>query len=305
MKSQNNSRNISEAAQTTPEIIKQSEQRNNDLDITDKLKKQFQIKNCFVKLNFMHTEKSAMDEPSPAPDSAKRRPGRKPKASMMTKIAETPAKTEKPKSEERIDDSTVENADKAENCEILTLKSEKSTASEKKQTKKETLEPTIESGGRGKRTRKPNPKYMDESMVSATKHLGRDDSAESENAEGEDGDDEMQSSDEPRNDAPLKKRMLQKHGIKSGSGRKPVTGKSTAMNAARKSVGSVGTKRKLEIDIDIDDERGKQLFLDAKRRFTQVCFDCENKLSIATKWTKNIVFSKLNPYCLNLVYSPL
>lgn len=272
MKSQNNNRNIPKGVQTTPQIIKQSDQRNNDLDITDNMKKQFQIKNCFVKLNFMHTEKSAMDETSPTPsDSAKRRPGRKPKALLMTKNAETPVKTvENPKSEERIDDSIEENEDKDHNSENLTLKCEKSTTNEKKQTKKESAEPTIESGGRGKRTRKPNPKYMDESMVSATKHLGRDDSAESENAEGDDGDDEMQSSDEPRNDAPLKKRMLQKHGIKSASARKTVTGKNTAMNAARKSVGSVATKRKLEVDIDIDDERGKQLFLDAKRRFTQV-----------------------------------
>lgn len=272
MKPQNNSRNISKGVKTTIQIIKENERKNNDLDITDTLKKQFQIKNCFVKLNFMHTEKSAMDETSPAPsDLAKRRPGRKPKASLTTKNAETPSKTvEKPKSVEKIDDSIEENEDKAENSENPTIKSEKSTGNEKKQTKKETAEPNIESGGRGKRTRKPNPKYMDESMVSATKHLGRDDSAESENAEGEDGDDEMQSSDEPRNDVPLKKRMLQKHGIKSATARKPVTGKSTAMSAARKSVGSVATKRKLEVDIDIDDERGKQLFLDAKRRFTQV-----------------------------------
>lgn len=293
MKPQNNSRNISKGVQTTPQIIKENEQRNNDLDITDKLKKQFQIKNCFVKLNFMHTEKSAMDETSPAPsNSAKRRPGRKPKASMTAKNAERPAKTiENPKSEDRIDDSIEENEDKAETNEIPTLENEKPLANEKKPTKKETADPDIESGGRGKRTRKPNPKYMDESMVSATKHLGRDDSAESENAEGEDGDDEMQSSDEPRNDAPLKKRMLQKHGIKSASARKPVTGKSTAINAARKSVGSVTTKRKLEVDIDIDDERGKQLFLDAKRRFTQVCFEFEKEFSIAINIDKKIKFS--------------
>lgn len=304
MKSQNNSRNISKGVQTTPQIIKQNEQRNNDLDITDKMKKQFKIKNCFVKLNFMHTEKSAMDETLPAPsDSTKRRPGRKPKASLTTKNAETSVETvENPKSEERIDDNTEENEDKIENSKIPTLKSEKTTANEKKQTKKETAEPTIESGGRGKRTRKPNPKYMDESMVSATKHLGRDDSAESENAEGEDGDDEMQSSDEPRNDAPLKKRMLQKHGIKSASARKPVIGKNAAINAARKSVGSVATKRKLEVDIDIDDERGKQLFLDAKRRFTQVLVEYERKFSITINMDR---FLKINPYSLTFLYSLL
>lgn len=130
----------------------------------------------------------------------------------------------------------------------------------------------------GKRTPKPNPKYMDEPVVSATKHL-KEDSAESENAEGEDGDDEMnQSSDEPRHEGPLKKRMLQKVGIKSGPGRKPGSGKV----AGRKPGGAIGAKRKLlEVDIDIDDEHGKQLFLDAKRRFnTQVSINSLFILSV-------------------------
>lgn len=121
----------------------------------------------------------------------------------------------------------------------------------------------------GKRTPKPNPRYMDEPVVSA-KRRGRDDHADSENAEGEDGDDEMNhSSDEPRHEGPLKKRMLQKAGIKPMPNRKPGSAKNTPIN--RKPGGLAAAKRKIvEVDIDIDDEHGKQLFLDAKRRLTQV-----------------------------------
>lgn len=110
---------------------------------------------------------------------------------------------------------------------------------------------------------------MDEPVVSAKKRA-RDEHADSENAEGEDGDDEMNhSSDEPRHEGPLKKRMLQKAGIKPMPNRKPGSAKSTPVT--RKPGGAGAPKRKhLEVDINIDDEHGKQLFLDAKRRLTQV-----------------------------------
>lgn len=258
---------------TTTTQIDQHQNANDDLDLVDKLRNQFQIKNCFVKLTFMNTEQSAMDETSPAPTEPAKRRGRKPKESLAAKNAATLIKSEtadKAKSDEKTEISVeTVTEEKKENNETTTEKVEKPPASEKKQTKKEMAEVIIDSGGRSKRTRKPNPKYMDEPMVSATKHL-KEDSADSENAEGEDGDDEMQSSDEPRNEGPLKKRMLQKHGIKSGAGRKPGSGKGTPINAGRKSIGTVAAKRKLEVDIDIDDEHGKQLFLDAKRRLTHV-----------------------------------
>lgn len=122
----------------------------------------------------------------------------------------------------------------------------------------------------GKRTPKPNPRYMDEPVTSAKKS-SREDLASSEHADVDDGDDEMNhSSDEPRHEGPMKKRMLQKAGIKPLSNRKYGTVKG-GTPTLRKSSGPIAAKRKLvEVDIDIDDEHGKQLFLDAKRRLTEV-----------------------------------
>lgn len=235
------------------------------LDLDEEQRKLFKIKNCFVKLTLMNLETSAMEEtPSPAP--AKRgRPGRKPKA----KPVETPAKNESKK-----DIENEEKNDSTENVDESTPKAEKPeklSLTERKQAKKAAIDAIIASGGRGKRTPKPNPKYMDEPVVSASKHT-KDEYGDSENAEGEDGDDEMQSSDEPRHEGPLKKRMLQKAGIRPGPGRKSYGGlKVTPSNAGRKAIGSVPAKRKIiDVDIDIDDDHGKQLFLAAKRRLTNV-----------------------------------
>lgn len=106
---------------------------------------------------------------------------------------------------------------------------------------------------------------MDEPVAS-----GRKQRSDAENAEAEDGDDEMNhSSDEPRHEGPLKKRMLQKAGIKPIPNRK--YGLSTKLTPIARRSGVGAPKRKLlEVDINIDDEHGKQLFLDAKRRLTQV-----------------------------------
>lgn len=236
------------------------------LNLDNKLLLQYQIKECSVKLTPINIEQSAMDETSPAPVAPKRR-GRKPKNPLAAKPAVTPAKTVatdgSTKPEQKNDEKSETNAD--ESIEKVE-KTPKLSLSERKLAKKAETEAIIASGGRGKRTPKPNPKYMDEPVVSANKH-GKDE-FDLENVEGEDGDDEMnQSSDEPRNEGPLKKRMLQKVGIRSGPGRKPGSGKGTP---GRKPAGVVAYKRKLDVDIDIDDEHGKQLFLDAKRRFQNV-----------------------------------
>lgn len=178
------------------------------------------IKPCFVQLE-------KMSEPV-----VKRRPGRPPKSANSTPKA-------KPTS--------------------ATPASDKSSA--KKATKRNVLDDSvILSGGRSKRTPKPNPKYMDETVFSSTKSH-KEDSAESETAD-EDIEDVL--SDEYRAPSimPLKKRNLNQKsfGIKKsptsgGPGRRPGT----------------TIKRKLgDMDIDIDDDRGKQLFLDAKRRLTHV-----------------------------------
>lgn len=256
---------------------------NVNLDLDDKLLLEYQIKHCSVKLTPINIEQSAMDETSPTstppPPVLPKKRGRKPKnpkpnADTPSKAADTPAKTEasddtkaEDKNNETNPNESIEKADKPE----------KLTKSERKQAKNAQIQAIIASGGRGKRTPKPNPKYMDEPVVSASKG-GKDDDPE--NIErGEDGDDEMNlsSDDLPRNETgPLKKRMLQKIGIKSGPGRKPGSGKGTP---GRKPAGFVAIKRKLEVDnIDIDDEHGKQLFLDAKRRFQNVsiAFKCKS-----------------------------
>lgn len=243
---------------------------NVNLDLDDKLLLEYEIKNCSIKLTSI--EQSAMDETSstPPPVAPKRR-GRKPKNSLAAKVNDTPTKTPEPSDDTKQNDK--KNVSIADESMEKADKPVKLSLSERKQARKAQIEAIIASGGRGKRTPKPNPKYMDEPAVSANKLSFKDDDDE-ENAEGEDGDDEMNlsSDDLPRHEGPLKKRMLQKVGIKSGPGRKPGSGKGTP---GRKPAGFVAIKRKIDVDIDIDDEHGKQLFLDAKRRFQNVSiFKC-------------------------------
>ncbi|XP_031634687.1 uncharacterized protein LOC116347988 isoform X2 [Contarinia nasturtii] len=204
-----------------------------------------------------------MDETSPTPPPvAPKRRGRKPKNPLAAKANETPLKTANASDDTKPTDGKNESV--ADESMEKAEKPVKLSLSERKQARKAQIEAIIASGGRGKRTPKPNPRYMDEPAVSGSKLSFKDD--DEENVEGEDGDDEMNlsSDDLPRNEGPLKKRMLQKVGIKSGPGRKPGSGKGTP---GRKPAGLVAIKRKIDIDIDIDDEHGKQLFLDAKRRF--------------------------------------
>lgn len=191
------------------------------------LLKLFNIKPCFVRLSPFKTE---MSEPV-----AKRRPGRPPKSANNTPKAKPAPATP------------------------ATPASDKSGA--KKATKRNALDDSvIISGGRSKRTPKPNPKYMDEAVFSSTKAL-KEDSADSEAAE-EDAEDVL--SDEYRAPSimPLKKRSLNQKSF--GIKRSPISG-----GPGRKPGSTI--KRKLgDADIDIDDDRGKQLFLDAKRRLTHV-----------------------------------
>lgn len=266
---------------------------NVNLNLDDKLLLQYKIKQCSVKLNPITIEKSAMDETSPAPVAPKRR-GRKPKNSLAAKPVETPTKTQSTddgKVDQKSDDKTETNAnDSIEKVD----KPPKLSLSERKLAKKAETEAIIASGGRGKRTPKPNPKYMDEPVVSANKH--HKDEFDIDNAEGEDGDDEMNlsSDDQPRNEGPLKKRMLQKVGIKSGPGRKPGSGKGTP---GRKPASAIGYKRKLDIDIDIDDEHGKQLFLDAKRRFQNVSIESCFFYAIFSHQTKFSSIQQISTNC--------
>lgn len=276
-----------------------NEQRdaNVNLDLDDKLLIKYKIKHCSVKLTPINIEQSAMDETSPTPPPvAPKRRGRKPKNPLATKPnVDIPSKTDASddtKATAKVDDKNESNAN--ESIEKVD-KPEKLSLSERKQAKKAQIEMIIASGGRGKRTPKPNPKYMDEPVVSASKH--KDDDLE--NVEGEDGDDEMNlsSDDLPRIEGPLKKRILQK-GIKSGPGRKPGSGlKGTP--GRKPGSGLIAIKRKIDVDIDIDDEHGKQLFLDAKRRFQNVSITIKRDCTFKKYSIFNFHFIRFNLLFIN------
>lgn len=271
----------------------ETHQENVNLDLGSKFV-QYNIKQCSVQLNPINLEQSAMDETSPAPVAVPKKRGRKPKNALAAAAAAAAATAKQPddtptKASEVTDDETSkDNAPKksdaksdanddtveandtsdANDSPEKAEKPPKLSLSERKLARKAETEAIIASGGRGKRTPKPNPKYLDEpaALASANKQQ-KDELDPAEHAAGEEGDDEMnQSSDERRNEGPLKKRMLQKVGIKSGPGRKP--GKGTP--GRKPGSGAAGFKRKLEVDIDIDDDHGRKLFLDAKRRFQNV-----------------------------------
>lgn len=262
---------------------------NDNLDLGSKFV-QYNIKQCSVQLNPVNLEQSAMDETSPAAIPKKR--GRKPKNSLAA-AATSPAPAKQPdektptkateagdgdanktNEQKKVDDKsdandTIDDTSDANDSIEKTEKPPKLSLSERKLARKAETEAIIASGGRGKRTPKPNPRYLDEpANVASEKKQQKDELDPAEHAAGEEGDDEMnQSSDERRNEGPLKKRMLQKVGIKSGPGRKPGI-KSTP--GRKPGGGAAGFKRKLEAEIDIDDDHGRQLFMDAKRRFQHV-----------------------------------
>lgn len=270
---------------------------NVNLDLGSKFV-QYNIKQCSVQLNPVNLEQSAMDETSPAPVPKKR--GRKPKNSLAAAATPPPAaKQSDEKTPTKASEATDDDVNKTNEQKSLDDKSDandtidandtsdandsieksekppKLSLSERKLARKAETEAIIASGGRGKRTPKPNPRYLDEpaALASANKQQ-KDELDPAEHAAGEEGDDEMnQSSDERRNEGPLKKRMLQKVGIKSGPGRKP--GKGTPGRKPGSGT-AAGFKRKLEAEIDIDDDHGRKLFLDAKRRFQNVSVPFQN-----------------------------
>lgn len=228
-----------------------------DSVIVDNLLKTFKLKPCFVKLEKID---GAMEQPAARKPG---RPGRKPKVNNALPAGETAPTAAATATAAAAEASTPDRKSPP-------VATEKSTA--KKAAKNAEVAEAL-TGGRGKRTPKPNPRYMNEATLSSQKISIKDDSAGSESND-EDAD-EMLSSDDYRSpsDMPLKKRNLhQKMLQKATSSAKKLnsTGKFTpGANLTRKTV--VPAKRKLnDADIDIDDDHGKQLFLAAKRRLTHV-----------------------------------
>lgn len=227
-------------------LDKQKHRLNHGNSVDDLLQK-FNLKACFVKLELIGAMETVR-KPG--------RPGRKPKANNAASVGAATAAaaagtTPEPKSPSVASDKGTGKKAIAKNSEDL----------------------TILSGGRGKRTPKPNPRYMNETTLSSTKISIKDDSAGSET--NDDEMDEILSSDDYRSpsDMPLKKRNLhQKMLQKATSSAKKQNASqklSPGGNPARKTIAP--TKRKLnDADIDIDDDHGKQLFLAAKRRLTNV-----------------------------------
>lgn len=134
--------------------------------------------------------------------------------------------------------------------------------------------------GRSRRTPKPNPRYMNDDTVVITKQMVKDES-QSENEDDEDEGDAERSADDDDDDEREKKKDTTPYtGKRRGRppksakrGAQPSVVKSTPIAEQNKvaSTSSQSVKRKItETDIDIDDEHGKQLFLDAKRRLTHV-----------------------------------
>lgn len=120
-----------------------------NLDLEEKLKEKYQIKECFVKLNFMNIDNSAMDETSSpqVEPKEKKRPGRKPKISLAAKRLSAPPK---PESAEKSKDESVNEKNESTDNANKSEKTEKQTPNERKQAKKAQIEAIIASGGRGK-----------------------------------------------------------------------------------------------------------------------------------------------------------
>lgn len=242
------------------ELSKQTKKSNSVNLVTDLLK-HFNIKDCFVKLPLLDIEFSAMDS------TTKRKPGRIAKIKADSTPASTPTSNTKAT-------STTTPATTATATPSEKIIGKKQAAAAKKNAATPVQDVVIPtSGGRSRRTPKPNPRYMNDTVVNTTKVSIKDDSADSETAD-EDLD-EILSSDEYRGptDLPPKKRGIHKSAQKFNkiTAKKQVATSSTVGYAGRKGSGSVPAKRKLtDTDIDIDDDHGKQLFLAAKRRLTHV-----------------------------------
>lgn len=281
---------------------------NHDNSVVADLLQKFNLKKCFIKLESID---GVMEQQQPVARKPGR-PGRKPKVNNATATPTTPAAPTS-NAANADDESVAPDTTTAGDTPVAATPDRKAspvTAAEKSTTAKKAAKKvedvTVLSGGRGKRTPKPNPRYMNEATVSLTKTSIKDDSADSETNDEEN--DEVLSSDDYRtpSDMPLKKRnlhqkLLQKSATTTitamattaGSAKKlTATGKVTpGVNVTRKT--PVPAKRKLnaEADIDIDDDHGKQLFLAAKRRLTHVscmsivyAFHCIVICVVLKKW---------------------
>lgn len=231
--------------------VKQNNNHNSETEILDNYK----IKDCFVRVQKIDKQTIIMETETPVV----RKRGRPSKAAKEGTSPSVSVQTSTPKPKSSLDKLPAK-----------TIPLKKRVAN----TPNLIIETT--DGGRSRRTPKPNPRYMNDDTVVVTKQLIKDDSMSD-----EDDDDDVR-----RTDGSVEK-SINEDGTPTGTGKrrgrppkikkhgpfKIKSAESTPVTSVRKILTSstVPGKRKIaETDIDVDDDRAKQLFLDAKRRLTQV-----------------------------------
>lgn len=177
------------------------------------------------------------------------------------------------------DDAGAEEADLSTSEQIAAEKLAVSKVPFKKR-KPATPPPVLAEEPRSRRTPKPNPRYVNDNTTTLTKQMVKNDESQSDiDDDGDEGladhsaDDEMDKEKERRKIATPYTGKRRGRPPKSVGKRGTSANRSTPVSEIRKTFppSSQPAKRKItETDIDIDDEHGKQLFLDAKRRLTHV-----------------------------------
>lgn len=231
---------------------KQSDQHNSETESLDN----YHLKDCFVRVQKLTKRTLEMEEQKPVV----RKRGRPSKAAQGGTASPALPKTPAPKPKPSLDKMPA-----------------KKVPFKKRASAGPNLIIETEDGGRSRRTPKPNPRYMDEEASgSATKQLIKDESMseteEDDDVHREEADFDKSVGDDSAPAVPGKRRGRPPK-IKKLGPFKTKSADSTPVTAVKKPTApaTVPVKRKIaETDIDVDDDRAKQLFLDAKRRLTQV-----------------------------------
>lgn len=229
------------------EESKQSEQHNSETVSLDN----YHLKDCFVRVQKLTKETVDMEEQKPVP----RKRGRPSKAAQAGTASPAPPKTPAPKPKPSLDKMPA-----------------KKVPFKKRASATPNLIIETEDGGRSRRTPKPNPRYMDEESTVGAKQSIKDDSM-SDTEEDDDGRHDETDPDKSVGDDSTPAVPGKRRGRPPKIKKQTKSAESTPVTTLKKltAPATVPAKRKItETDIDVDDDRAKQLFLDAKRRLTQV-----------------------------------